>query len=146
MVERGWTYQEAVLSQRRLVFTEDQTYFEWNAMNCHESVRAMLDVLHTKKKDKYLRFMHSGIFSGKKEYCFGPLDAENLFRSASLQVNFDHIQQYSKGDLTFEHDSLQALLGSQDTLRHPSSPYPSCGEFHFCIETNRKLCKRAASP
>lgn len=36
---RGWTYQEAVLSRRRLVFTEDQIYFECNAMNCFEDFK-----------------------------------------------------------------------------------------------------------
>jgi hypothetical protein len=35
---RGWTFQEAMLSRRRLVFTEEQVYFECNAMNCYESV------------------------------------------------------------------------------------------------------------
>jgi Heterokaryon incompatibility protein (HET) len=119
---RGWTYQEAVLSRRRLVFTEDQTYFECNAMNCYESVRGVLDVLHTKNKDKYLRFMHSGVFSGKREYCFGPMDAEKLSRLASLHVNFDHIQQYSKRDLTFEHDSPQAFAGITRHLERSNFP------------------------
>ncbi|KAF2098868.1 HET-domain-containing protein [Rhizodiscina lignyota] len=32
--QRGWTFQEAVLSRRRLVFTEHQVYFECCAMNC----------------------------------------------------------------------------------------------------------------
>ncbi|OAG15170.1 HET-domain-containing protein, partial [Alternaria alternata] len=33
---RGWTFQEALLSRRRLVFTEDQVYFQCNTMNCFE--------------------------------------------------------------------------------------------------------------
>ncbi|KAF2736271.1 HET-domain-containing protein, partial [Polyplosphaeria fusca] len=33
---RAWTLQEAVLSRRRLVFTQDQTYFECGLMNCCE--------------------------------------------------------------------------------------------------------------
>ncbi|PVH70087.1 HET-domain-containing protein, partial [Cadophora sp. DSE1049] len=33
---RAWTLQESVLSRRRLVFTNDQIYFECNAMNCFE--------------------------------------------------------------------------------------------------------------
>ncbi|KAH9205976.1 heterokaryon incompatibility protein-domain-containing protein, partial [Leptodontidium sp. 2 PMI_412] len=33
---RGWTLQESILAKRRLVFTEDQIYFECNAMNCYE--------------------------------------------------------------------------------------------------------------
>jgi Heterokaryon incompatibility protein (HET) len=119
---RRWTYQEVVLSRRRLVFTEDQTYFECNAMNCYESVQGILDVLHTKNKSKYLRILHSGIFSGKMKHCFNPMDAENLSRLASLQVNFDHIQQFSKRDLTFEHDSLQAFAGINRHLETSKFP------------------------
>ncbi|KAF1952774.1 HET-domain-containing protein, partial [Byssothecium circinans] len=33
---RGWTYQEYILARRRLVFLEDQVYFECNGMNCYE--------------------------------------------------------------------------------------------------------------
>ena len=35
---RGWTYQEAVLSTRRPVFTEEQISFECKCMYCCESV------------------------------------------------------------------------------------------------------------
>ncbi|EHK45124.1 hypothetical protein TRIATDRAFT_243270, partial [Trichoderma atroviride IMI 206040] len=33
---RGWTFQEALLTRRRLVFTEEQVYFECGAMSCSE--------------------------------------------------------------------------------------------------------------
>ncbi|KAF2232039.1 HET-domain-containing protein, partial [Viridothelium virens] len=36
--ERGWTLQEIVLSTRRVVFTDDQFYFECNTMHCSESI------------------------------------------------------------------------------------------------------------
>ncbi|KUJ08268.1 HET-domain-containing protein, partial [Mollisia scopiformis] len=35
---RAWTFQESVLSRRRLVFTENQIYFECDVMNCVESL------------------------------------------------------------------------------------------------------------
>lgn len=35
-VTRGWTYQEAILSHRRLFFTDHQVYFECDAMRCKE--------------------------------------------------------------------------------------------------------------
>ena len=35
---RGWTFQEALLSRRRLVFTEEQMYFECHGMYCCESL------------------------------------------------------------------------------------------------------------
>jgi hypothetical protein len=31
---RGWTYQEAMLSRRRLAFTDEQVYFQCNGMHC----------------------------------------------------------------------------------------------------------------
>jgi hypothetical protein len=37
-ITRGWTYQEAFFSRRRLVFTDQQTYFECNRMGCAESL------------------------------------------------------------------------------------------------------------
>ena len=39
-IRRGWTYQEASLSRRRLVFTENQLYFECCAMYCLESLKS----------------------------------------------------------------------------------------------------------
>ncbi|PVH81145.1 HET-domain-containing protein, partial [Cadophora sp. DSE1049] len=33
---RGWTYQEGLLSKRRLIFTHQQTYFECNGMHIGE--------------------------------------------------------------------------------------------------------------
>lgn len=35
---RGWTYQEGVLSNRRIVFTDEQVYWECSGMAAHESV------------------------------------------------------------------------------------------------------------
>ncbi|KAF4332373.1 hypothetical protein FBEOM_13820 [Fusarium beomiforme] len=35
---RGWTYQEGLLSRRRLVFTPSQVYFQCQTLHCHESI------------------------------------------------------------------------------------------------------------
>ncbi|TEA14095.1 hypothetical protein C8034_v003502 [Colletotrichum sidae] len=35
---RAWKCQEAVVSRRRLVFTDSQVYFECKTMSCHESL------------------------------------------------------------------------------------------------------------
>ncbi|KNA97211.1 hypothetical protein FOXG_02017 [Fusarium oxysporum f. sp. lycopersici 4287] len=35
---RGWTYQEGLLSRRRLVFTPSQIYFQCQTFHCHESI------------------------------------------------------------------------------------------------------------
>ena len=43
---RAWTYQEGALSTRRLVFTEEQVYFECNSVHCCEAICKPLDLLH----------------------------------------------------------------------------------------------------
>ncbi|KAK4163956.1 heterokaryon incompatibility protein-domain-containing protein [Cladorrhinum sp. PSN259] len=50
---RGWTYQEALLSRRCLVFTDTQVYFQCKSMSCLESFSIPLDDLHD---DQHSRF------------------------------------------------------------------------------------------
>ena len=50
---RGWTYQEGILSKRRIVFTDDQVIFECNGMHTLESQALPLDVLHTSDKGRF---------------------------------------------------------------------------------------------
>ncbi|KAF4417454.1 hypothetical protein FACUT_12199 [Fusarium acutatum] len=53
---RGWTYQEGLLSHRRIFFTNEQVMFQCNNMTCLESYDIPMNVLHrldipnTKKK------------------------------------------------------------------------------------------------
>ncbi|KAM6512613.1 hypothetical protein FSOLCH5_010322 [Fusarium solani] len=35
---RGWTYQEGLLSRRRLVFTPSQIYYQCQSLHCHETI------------------------------------------------------------------------------------------------------------
>lgn len=111
-----------MLSRRCLVFTDDQTYFDCNAMNCSEGIYGTLDDLHTKDRSKFLRFMHSGILSGRDNRPFGPVDAENRSSSISLYIYHDLARQYTARDLSFEEDSLKAFAGIMRHLmssRHP---------------------------
>jgi hypothetical protein len=50
---RGWTYQEGLLSSRRLVFTDSQVYFQCNAMRCVESISLPLKSLHTSNHQRF---------------------------------------------------------------------------------------------
>jgi hypothetical protein len=89
---RGWTLQESILARRRLVFTEDQVYFECNAMNCFESLAVPLDLVHTKTKDRFYSFMRSGLFNGRDEglkgHIFGLPFGRFDDRSESWEYNF----------------------------------------------------------
>ncbi|KAK6084568.1 cytidine deaminase-like protein [Seiridium cupressi] len=62
---RGWTYQEAVLSRRRVAFADTVVYFECNQMNCCETVQLSLDMLHRHDQTAFMGFMRSGFFSGR---------------------------------------------------------------------------------
>lgn len=50
---RGWTYQESVLSTRRLIFTETQVLFECGGMHCSEAIDIPLDSMHNKRKTQF---------------------------------------------------------------------------------------------
>lgn len=121
---RGWTLQEAVLSRRRLVFTEHQLYFECNAMNCCESLSADLNALHTKRKDKSLLMMHNGVLSGTGGVRdgFSPTDGYNLSMENSLARYYHLIENYTARDLTFDGDSFNAFAGIARSIAHSRFP------------------------
>ena len=139
---RGWTYQEAVLSRRRLVFTEEQVYFECNAMNCYESLRGDLDLLHAKKKFKSLAFLHNGILAGREREPFGASDGHTQSLLGNQIRYLQLIENYTARDLTYDGDSLHAFAGiarqvakSKFPVFHISGlPAP----FSFSPEENRR--------
>jgi hypothetical protein len=116
---RAWTLQESVLSRRRLVFTNDQIYFECNAMNCFESLSAPLELLHTKTKDSFYAFMRSGLFTGRDEGLrrqifanpFGDFDDQDSSWSDDFTKYLVLATNYNSRDLSFEDDSLKAFAG-----------------------------------
>ncbi|OCL01529.1 hypothetical protein AOQ84DRAFT_401997, partial [Glonium stellatum] len=98
---RGWTYQEAVLSRRRLVFTEEQVYFECNAMNCCESLHVPQIVINEVGSPQY---RSSGLFSGSARVNLW--DRDEPYRSF-----IEHATNFSWRTLTYESDALNAFLG-----------------------------------
>lgn len=84
---RGWTYQEALMSRRRLVFASSHIYFECLEMGCWESTRFPL------VENKYLMlFEGSGITR----------DAMDIYPI---------IQNFLPRQLSFESDRLNAIQG-----------------------------------
>ncbi|KAF1954331.1 HET-domain-containing protein [Byssothecium circinans] len=51
--QRGWTYQEGILSPRRLIFTDYQVYFECSGMYCCEALDFPLRSLHTQNGQRF---------------------------------------------------------------------------------------------
>ncbi|KAI1751519.1 heterokaryon incompatibility protein-domain-containing protein [Xylaria castorea] len=119
---RGWTYQEAILSRRRLVFTDDQLYFECSSMNCCES----LDTAFGKET------LNLGIGSQKliRPSLFGfsvlRLCAPTC-KARRLSNLFSYVycaEQYSQRTLTFDDDSLTAFSGIIRMLESNNSTFP----------------------
>jgi len=96
---RGWTFQEAYLSTRRLVFTDHMIYFHCRAMHCPEAVSAPLERLHT---DNLQRFRDS-----VQIYRLWPLRGLGKF-PADLE---DRMVEYAKKQLSVASDALCAFEG-----------------------------------
>jgi hypothetical protein len=92
---RGWTYQEGILSKRRIVFTDDQVIFECNSMHTAESQALPLDVLHTIDKRRFRKEVRHGAFRWK-----------------TPDLNIMHfVAEFSKKELTHPADALNAMQG-----------------------------------
>lgn len=105
---RGWTYQESYFARRRLIFTADQVLFLCNELYAAESVKQPLV---------------QRAFSGSN-YGFSHIipdaDARKRDRRRGLSVYnlLGQIQEYCRRDLSYDSDSLNALLG---VLNHNAS-------------------------
>lgn len=124
---RGWTYQEGLLSPRKLVFTDVQAYFQCNGMHCLESIRVPLEGLHTLKNGRMRDsvsisrvFPHRGL--GKY-----PSNLES------------RINDYLKRSLAFDGDALDAFRGILTHYRCAfAKPIESiCGIPLFAIRDSR---------
>jgi len=163
---RGWTYQKAVLSRRRLVFIDDQTYFECESMNCHESVDASLDSLHKQDRSSLYSFLRSGMFDGTSDdAAFRPFGSSRAKPKAlnidasekneteyhkngdSLLLEFStHVAKYTLRTFSFESDTLNAFSGIMQHLSKSQRLSQICGiplviEIASLPERNRSICK-----
>ena len=95
---RGWTYQEGLLSRRRLIFTKYQTYYECNGMHCAESVALPLDKLHVKSRKTFRELTSPGSFRLKTP------------GSKPWEI-MAYIAGFNERNLTFSRDALDAIQG-----------------------------------
>ncbi|KAH6664202.1 heterokaryon incompatibility protein-domain-containing protein [Halenospora varia] len=98
---RAWTYQEALLSRRRLVFTEQQMYFECYGMYCCESVHFPLQTMHRKDMQGF-----KSVFCSEKLVGIFPKGVG----TTSIEI-VRRIEEYSELNLTNPSDILWGMLG-----------------------------------
>ena len=94
---RAWTYQEAVLSRRRLVFTSDQVLWECDEMSCAETTKVPLDLLHTVVLEEDI-LLPGTCFPFKSP----GTDPDNIW---------SFIDRYYTKDMSYREDKLSAMQG-----------------------------------
>ncbi|KAI0875466.1 heterokaryon incompatibility protein-domain-containing protein [Hypoxylon argillaceum] len=106
---RGWTYQEAILSRRRLVFTDEQLYFECESSSCAEGFDISFDDKFFGPTTSHDNLARPSIFSLKQ---LAPQKLSGKTERLNNFFTYIHCaEQYSKRTLTFDHDSLIAFSG-----------------------------------
>ncbi|KAL0944726.1 tol protein [Colletotrichum truncatum] len=114
---RAWTFQESTLSRRRLLFLDDQVYFECNSMNCTESVRIPLETMHVKNKGNSRSNLRAGILSAyRNSQLF--LDPNKTPLHISMIQYKSMVTQYTSRELRYDSDSLNAFEGILRMFRH----------------------------
>ena len=106
---RGWTYQEFLLSKRRLVFGEYQAYFMCNMMQCAESLVLPPGQIHV-DNDKTDR---AGISNGSMGYAFPGKNPHTIM---------EYVCQFSDRTLSYPEDTLHAFDAIFEAFRRGPRP------------------------
>ena len=105
---RGWTYQESILSTRRLVFTDDQVSYLCNDMYCAETVDLPPEKLN-KYKERDTPF--AGMIPRAGTYSKRDSEAFREYRDIK-----NHVMEFTKRRLTYDSDALNAILSIFDAI------------------------------
>lgn len=108
---RAWTYQEGYLSKRRLVFTETQLLFLCNGMHAAESLQ---------------RLVGNDCYKNDTDNFHHLIPKFNIRSSFDLHCSrardlLSQIVEFSKRELSFSCDSLNAFLGVLNYYTHHSA-------------------------
>ncbi|KAK3500341.1 heterokaryon incompatibility protein-domain-containing protein [Neurospora hispaniola] len=105
---RGWTYQEALLPKRRLVFTDRQVYFQCESMQSIGHLDHWIDL------DRWpITSSRSGVFPFLKHLLYNvevpSLQEESIWK---------RIHDYEKRILSYEEDTINAVQGILESFRN----------------------------
>lgn len=98
---RGWTLQQRVLSKRALVFTQDTVYCTCSQSRWYEGFSNKTVGTRDPRFDRNFGCNHMSIYQLKHGRPF--------YRSLEQYVNLVH--EYTKRQLTFEHNAHNAFMG-----------------------------------
>lgn len=125
---RGWTYQEGLLSRRRLVFTDQMVYFQCYEMHGDEVLSLPIpdgpsgghvsdDV---KDKDKFDEIRCLSL--DDQESNFGFIFPRRMTDWSNPDTVWDRIKEFCQRELSFDADTLDAVAGifGMYTAENPS--------------------------
>ncbi|KAF2456019.1 heterokaryon incompatibility protein-domain-containing protein [Lineolata rhizophorae] len=96
---RGWTYQEGILSMRRIFFTASQAYFECRSTAWREAMNGARDTSTGRVENSVPERFGSRVFDDTK-----------MSGESSIAVK-DRIGEYSRRNLSYNSDYLNAISG-----------------------------------
>ncbi len=106
---RGWTYQEFLLSKRRLVFGEYQSYFICNKMQCTESLVLPPGQIHVDNDN----MDRAGISNSSFGYALPGRNPHTIM---------EYISQFSQRTLSYPADRLHAIEAIFEAFRRGPRP------------------------
>lgn len=119
-MSRGWTYQEALLSKRRLIFTEKQVYFECGSATFMETVAEPEELMFAQVDAAMKRELHYGNIGTLLDTRHRLFAADYLNQISEDSWLIQHrISEYTARSLSFESDTLNAFLGALRHFRNP---------------------------
>jgi hypothetical protein len=131
---RGWTYQEGLFTTRRLFFTDHQIYFECNSMNCVETFKSNLKILHIQDNQRLRSVHRAGQFVCGNSNQYSHLNVEksqeNHRKIDTIRRYQYQIRQYTKREFSYDDDVLNAFAGIAD----------------YYAETNARILSLAGLP
>ncbi|KAM0432198.1 hypothetical protein ACHAPT_004733 [Fusarium lateritium] len=114
---RGWTFQEGLLSRRRLFFTEHEMSFECRGLVAREIVELPIRI-HRIAATRHPILEHERTFSRPDRGSYG---------SQRFSI-WSHISEYTERRLTNDYDILNAMLGIMQVAAERDPPiHHLCG-------------------
>ncbi|KAK0620053.1 heterokaryon incompatibility protein-domain-containing protein, partial [Immersiella caudata] len=104
---RDWTFQEFMLSPRRLIFAEDQISFVCNTSHYAETVKRPLD------PPSFQEWYNLGVFAGMipTNHISALAGGEIQLKMLWLGLTIEQLKNYTSRELSHPQDALNAVMG-----------------------------------
>jgi hypothetical protein len=106
---RGWTYQEGFLSNRRLLFTKSQCYFQCGELWCTEGLNIQLNILSSLNNPDHSELSRVFPWIADRQPAVGPSSQDREKQREHYFI--ERVREYMKRELTHDADAFDAFAG-----------------------------------